>query len=103
MTPEEIEKDLIEACDKAIAMGWKITPGVTHSARTKCCCALGALRAIDPKAYPFQGVAQIGLRRYGLHGSDIAALISAFDDRLTQFTNGPFFQIGLRLREKYIK
>lgn len=102
MTPEQIEKDLVEAVDKVIALGWKIKTGVTCQTILKCCCVLGAHSALDPETYrPF--VVEIGSARYGMRVDQISQLVSGFDECHAGDANDPFCQIGRRLREKYVK
>lgn len=104
MNRYEIEQDLIKTCDAVIAHGWTLVQSITIDAEHKQCCALGAHLVVDmdERLFCYSTIARI---KYDLSHRQADAFTNGFDGHIVHYDQedlNPLYQIGLRLRKKYI-
>lgn len=112
MKLEEIEQDLIRLCDAAVAKGWTLKQNSTYCPANNKCCALGAAYVVHPDVYDVFNIsyARVAKARYGLNRAEAVTLTDGFDGqsfREDYYLNRDHWyglhQIGVRLRQRYVK
>lgn len=102
MKLEEIEAKLIAACDQAIANGWKIKQRCTVDSVSGHCCALGASFAIGKYDRTQYGLYGLALTEYEMDRDEAGMFIDGFDAGFPSINN-PHYEMGRRLRMRYVK
>lgn len=103
MNIQEIEQKMIETCDRAIALGWVLTPGKTYyqEGDKKVCCALGASYAVNP-TWRYLGYLFAAYQAYGMQDGAARAFTRGFDAEDNHiYGSEPHFQLGSRIRAHY--
>lgn len=91
----EVEAKLVAACERAIAEGWRITPGLTVAMGTKRCCALGAIWVTGKP-----NISPIPFARSVLGCPVLATFVAGFDGGMQG--SGDLYDLGARLRARYV-
>lgn len=106
MNIEEIEKNLIQQCERALAEGWCIIQFESFAPSRKLCCALGAnlidRKDITPRSMVTKILYDIVVNKYGMSQQNINDFIDGYDNGYGHMDD-PFFQMGKRLKEKFIR
>lgn len=111
MDIEEIEKDIVAHCEVVQTLGWTIRQHISLSEINKTCCALGAVQVLRMKHLQGEILIDTIINKYGFTKEQFRNFIYGFDDQGTSLSyfgsekmkSDPYYQMGERIREKFIK
>lgn len=101
MNLEQIEARLVEACEWAVANGWKLKGnGEFGDAESRTCCALGAFNAqVDGQPENLKRIYDV----LGLDDDQYESIGDGFDGTLSRLRTDPdLYAMGTRLRARFL-
>lgn len=102
----DTETRLVQAMERAVSLGWRISDDVVFDKRRKRCCALGSLMLDDEgiSSTEYHPTLALIAHKFGFSNAQAVSFVDGFDNYGTPnaLYNANWYELGQKLRKRFI-